>query len=51
MDLFDKEESRLEFAKYAYPRTLDKDNYNVVRETLYKSTNKYTLDRFIKDHK
>jgi hypothetical protein len=51
MDLFDKEESRLEFAKYAYPRTLDKENYKVVRETLYKSTNKYTLDRYIKDHK
>ncbi len=51
VELMDKEETRLEFAKYAYPRTLDKDNYEVVRKTLYKSTSRYSLDRFIKDNK
>ncbi|BDS09420.1 DUF4476 domain-containing protein [Aureispira anguillae] len=48
-DLFELEETRLEFAKYAYTKTLDKEAYGLVREALGKSTNKYALDRFIKE--
>lgn len=47
--LFTLEETRLEFAKYAYSKVLDKDNYKVVRDTLNKSTSRYNLDRFIKN--
>jgi inosine/xanthosine triphosphate pyrophosphatase family protein len=47
--LFELEETRLNFAQYAYPKTLNPKDYNVVRETLTKSTSKYTLDRFIKE--
>lgn len=50
-DLFTLEESKLEFAQYAYPKALDKDKYSIVRDTLTKSTSKYTLDKFIKEHK
>lgn len=46
--LFELEETRLEFAQYAYSKTLNPEDYNIVRETLTKSTSKYTLDRFIK---
>lgn len=46
--LFSLEESKLEFAQYAYPKTLNKDDYNLVRETLNKPASRYTLDRFIK---
>lgn len=47
-DLFELEETRLEFAKYAYTQTLNPEEYNLVREGLGKSTSKYALDRFIK---
>lgn len=47
-ELFELEESRLEFAKYAYTKVLNKDEYEIVRNTLAKSTSKYNLDRFIK---
>lgn len=50
-DLFTLEESKLDFAQYAYPKALDKDKYSIVRDTLTKSTSKYALDKFIKDHK
>lgn len=50
-DLFTMEESKLDFAQYAYPKALDKDKYSIVRDTLTKSTSKYTLDKFIKENK
>lgn len=48
-DLFELEETRLEFAKYAYTQTLNQQEYNLVREGLGKNTSKYALDRFIKE--
>jgi hypothetical protein len=48
IELFTLEETRLTYAKYAYPKTLDKENYKVVREALFKTSSKYNLDRFIK---
>ncbi len=48
IELFTLEETRLTYAKYAYPKTLDKENYKTVREALFKTTSKYNLDRFIK---
>lgn len=50
-ELFELEESRLEFAQYAYSKTMDKEAYEQVRATLTESTNKYKLDRFIKEQK
>jgi len=47
--LFSLEETRLEFAQYAYSKTLDKKNYSIVRETLDKNANRYKLDRYIKE--
>lgn len=49
--LFSLEETRLEFAQYAYSKTLDKENYSIVRETLDKNANRYKLDRYIKEQK
>lgn len=47
--LFELEETRLDFAQYAYTKTLNPEAYEIVRESLSKSTSKYTLDRFIKE--
>lgn len=47
--LFELEETRLDFAQYAYTKTLNPEAYEIVRESLNKSTSKYTLDRFIKE--
>lgn len=48
-ELFELEETRLEFAQYAYTKTLNPEEYKIVRDGLNKSTSKYTLDRFIKE--
>jgi inosine/xanthosine triphosphate pyrophosphatase family protein len=48
-ELFELEETRLEFAQYAYTKTLNPEDYEIVRDSLNKSTSKYTLDRFIKE--
>lgn len=48
-DLFELEETRLDFAQYAYTKTLNPEDYNLVRDALSKSTSKYALDRFIKE--
>ena len=48
-DLFDLEETRLNFAQYAYAKTLNTEAYEIVREALSERTSKYTLDRFIKE--
>lgn len=50
-ELFELEETRLDFAQYAYPKTLNPEAYEIVRASLDKSTSKYTLDRFIKENK
>ncbi|CAA6809966.1 MAG: Unknown protein [uncultured Aureispira sp.] len=47
--LFELEETRLDFAQYAYTKTLNPEAYEIVRESLSESTSKYTLDRFIKE--
>lgn len=48
-ELFELEETRLNFAQYAYTKTLNPEDYEIVRDSLNKSTSKYTLDRFIKE--
>ncbi|MBL4648418.1 MAG: DUF4476 domain-containing protein [Aureispira sp.] len=48
-ELFELEETRLSFAQYAYTKTLNPEDYEIVRNSLNKSTSKYTLDRFIKE--
>jgi hypothetical protein len=48
-ELFELEETRLDFAQYAYTKTLNPEDYEMVRDSLEKSTSKYTLDRFIKE--
>jgi len=50
-ELFELEETRLDFAQYAYTKTLNTEDYNIVRDGLNKSTSKYALDRFIKEKK
>lgn len=50
-DLFELEETRLDFAQYAYSKTLNPQDYSIVREALTKTTSKYALDRFIKAQK
>ena len=48
-ELFELEETRLEFAQYVYSKSLNPEAYEIVRESLNKNTSKYTLDRFIKE--
>lgn len=49
MQLFSFDDKRLELAKYAYRRTVDRQNYYQVSELLVFSNSKEELARFIRD--
>ena len=51
MLLFTFEKNRLEIARYAYSKTVDKKNYYLVNEVLTFSSSKDELARFIRNSK
>lgn len=46
IESFNMESSRLSFAKFAYSRTYDRDNYSIVRESLRSEKSRADLDRY-----
>ena len=50
LKMFRIENSRLEFAKFAYDRTTDKQNYFKVFEMFTASNSKKVMNEFIKAH-
>jgi hypothetical protein len=50
-DLFRLEETKLSFAKYAFNHVVDPQNYQTVRNSLYKNASRFALDRYVKDQK
>lgn len=51
MILFSFESNKLEVAKYAYRKTVDKQNYFLLTEALFFTSNKDELARFIRESK
>lgn len=49
--LFTFENNRLEIAKYAYGRTVDKNNYFVVNDAFTFSRNKEELEKYIREYR
>lgn len=47
MDLFDMDDDKLEYAKFAYDYTMDKNNFYTLGEALDFDTNKNALNQFI----
>lgn len=50
VELFIFDDVRLEFAKYAYPKTQDKENYEQVVELMQNETSKANLRAYIKEN-
>ena len=50
MLLFTFENNRLDIAKYAYGKTVDKRNYDVVKDAFTFNNNKEKLDEFIREY-
>ena len=51
MLLFTFENNRLDIAKYAYGKTIDKGNYFIVNDAFTFNSNKEKLSEYIRDHK
>ena len=49
--LFTFENNRLDLAKYAYGKTVDKGNYFIVNDAFTFNSNKEKLNEYIRDHK
>jgi len=48
MEMLIFEDARLDYAKYAYTKTVDQRNYYLPKEALAQATNKQSLDDYIR---
>jgi hypothetical protein len=51
MGLFDFENSKVDFAKWAYPNVTDKENYKKIKANLGMKNYKADMDKFLKENK
>jgi hypothetical protein len=49
--LFTFENNRLELARYAYGKTVDRENYDLVNEVFSNNSNKKELAQYIRDYR
>ena len=50
MDFFNFEDSKVQFAKWAYPNTVDKENFATLESKLSYQNYVDDLDKFIKEN-